>query len=80
MSGVEVDRLALRLSGLIAADGRRLAERVADGLAAWRPPPDLVPSAEHVRVTVDLQGRLQPVDALAERIVADLVRELERSS
>ena len=79
MPGVEIDRLALRFPGMSTAEARRLAERVADGLAAWRPPPDLARSRERVQVTVDSQQQAS-VDRLAESIVAELVRELERSA
>lgn len=76
MSPVEIDRLAIRLAGQGVDDGARLARRVADGLAAWRPPPDLARAAERVRVPVAHDAG-DSLDELADRIVAALIRELE---
>lgn len=79
MSPVEIERIALRLVASRADDGARLARRVADGLAVWRPPPELARTADRVRVPVMREGS-DSLDELGDRIVAALIRELEGSS
>jgi hypothetical protein len=73
---VEVERLVLRLPGDDAQAARGLARLVAEGLAAWRPRSRLAGSAERVGVSVSAAAGERD-DALAERIVAALVAELE---
>jgi hypothetical protein len=82
MSSVEIDRLTLRLAAPGIDDGTRLARRVADGLAEWRPPPDLARTVERVRVNVThgTTGAPDSLGELGDRIVAALIRELEEAS
>jgi alkanesulfonate monooxygenase SsuD/methylene tetrahydromethanopterin reductase-like flavin-dependent oxidoreductase (luciferase family) len=79
MSTVEIDRITLRLAASSADDGARLARRVADGLASWRPPPDLARAVDRLQVPV-VRDAGESIDALGERIIAALIRELERTS
>ncbi len=79
MNDVRIDRLTLRLSGLDAAEGRRLAMLVSEGLAAAALPSGAVSHLGSIRLDL----RADPpagVDALAEQVVRGIVRELSRST
>jgi hypothetical protein len=73
---LHVDRLALRLAGISAADGRRLAELVGERLAA-APSPAGAADTGTMRLTVDAQPG-EGLDSMAHRIVEALLRELAR--
>jgi hypothetical protein len=79
MADVSIQRLTLKLSGLSAGDGRRLAERIAEGLAAVALPAGLaLLEVEKVQVKA-AAGAGQSVDQLAGQIVAEIVRQVQRS-
>ncbi len=75
MPRIEIDRLSLKLSGLSEDQGRLLAMRVAEGLAAAPAPGGAVQrDAMQASATMVPGGN---VTTLADRIVADLVRQLK---
>jgi hypothetical protein len=74
---LHVDRLTLRLAGLSAADGRRLARLVGEGLAAATPPVG-AGRIDSLRVTLAAPGD-EALEATAQRIVAGIVRDLARA-
>ena len=67
MSEIYVDRLSLKLSGLTDDEGSRLALLVAKGLGG-------PVNATHVR-----SGGTRDLDLLSTRIIAEVMRELNRS-
>lgn len=74
---IEIDRLALRVPGLSEAEGRQLAELVGRYLAASSPPARQVDAAS---LSVSLPARSgEPLESLAQRIVAEMLRSLSRS-
>ena len=77
MTDLTIDRMTLSLSAISTSDGERLARLIAQNLAAesWSETPRTRDS-----VTVDVppaNGR--DIDRLAEQIVSDLVRQLNRT-
>jgi hypothetical protein len=79
VSGVEIDRLVLRLSGVPEGDGQRLARLIAQGLGRAG---SSIEAASHGQA---MQMRVTPrtgagVDDLAEQVVEELLRELKSSS
>lgn len=78
MAEFVLDRLTLKLSGLSQHDGERLAERVAETLAVAALPCEtpLQIDTLHVR----LRARPEDgIDQLATRIVAEVLRQVERT-
>jgi hypothetical protein len=75
---LDLDRLSLRLTGLSATDGRRLARLVAEYLAAADPPGAPV-AADRLRVSVAAHAG-ESLDALAQRIATETLYALARSS
>jgi hypothetical protein len=74
---LQIDRLALRLSGLPEADARRLALLVASSLAAT----DARGPSLTGRLRLDLSARAgEPLEALAQRIAAGVDSALARTS
>ena len=76
MADIRIGKLTLKLSGLSRPDSELLARRIAEGLAAsdLQGAPNKIGSIS-TRVTAPGAGR---TDALAEAVIADLVRTLER--
>ena len=76
MPDLTIERLSLHLSGLSEGEGQRLARLIADGLAqvsiSGGENRDVMNAAITVSPGVDMQE-------LSERIVADVVRQLDRS-
>ena len=76
MPDLTIERLSLHLSGLSEGEGQRLARLIADGLAqvsiSGGENRDAMNTAITASPGVDMQQ-------LSERIVADVVRQLERS-
>jgi hypothetical protein len=76
MPDLTIERLSLHLTGLSEGEGQRLARLVADGLAqvsiSGGENRDVMNAAITVSPGVDMQE-------LSERIVADVVRQLDRS-
>jgi hypothetical protein len=76
MPDLTIERLSLHLSGLSEGEGQRLARLIADGLAqvsiSGGENRDAMNAAITASPGVDIQK-------LSERIVADVVRQLDRS-
>ena len=72
-----LDRLSLRVSGLSPSDGRRLVELVGERLAQAAPPAD-GGQAHGLRVSI-AAGAADTLDALAQRIVDEMLRSFARS-
>ncbi|MCY1078699.1 hypothetical protein [Archangium lansingense] len=78
MSELIIDRLALKLSGLNESQGRQLARLLSEGFAAASLPEGA--SASTDRLQVDVRARPgEPLEALSERIVAQVLRDLQRT-
>jgi hypothetical protein len=73
---IDIGRLAIDAPHLSADDGERLARRVAEGLRSEVPLRDHGSAVDAMRVAVNDQGG--GIDALAEAIVADLLRQIGR--
>jgi hypothetical protein len=71
---LHVDRLTLRLAGLSAADGRRLAQLVASCLAS-ADAPGAPTSLDRLRVSVAPHPG-ESLESMAERIAAELLYAL----
>lgn len=76
MPDLTIERLSLHLSGLSEAEGERLARLIADGLAHASMPGSENRDAMKAAVTAFPGGDMQE---LSERIVTDVVRQLDRS-
>ena len=78
MAAIDIDRLSLRLSGISGGDGQRLARLIAEGLAAS---PIGIEGTHHLD-TMQVNVTARPgssMDMLSQRIVADVLRQLERT-
>jgi hypothetical protein len=75
MDEIRIDRLTLQLSGISESEGRRLAMRITEGLAAAAIPGDVAAAQGAIRVDLSAGS----VDTLPERIVAEVLRQLRRS-
>lgn len=81
MQEIHIDRLILKLSGLSEDEGRRLAIRVSEGLAAADIPNAALENPGALRLDLRALPRGQSdVDSLARHIVSGLIRELSRSA
>ncbi len=78
MSGTLIERLILDVPAMSAADGRRLGLLVAAGLARASAGVAGAADLASVRVVVE-PGRSGTIEALADRIVADALRQIGRS-
>jgi hypothetical protein len=77
MADLSIERLSLHLSGLSEGEGRRLARRVADGLAAASMPIGSMDiDSMQSRLTARPGSNLLEI---SDQIVADLLSRLERS-
>jgi hypothetical protein len=78
MATIDIDRLTLKLSGLSEREGQRLARLIAEGLAQADIPNTAPRRLETLRVnlTAPADGN---VDRLSQQIVADVLRQLERT-
>lgn len=76
MSDLTIERLSLHLSGLSEGEGERLARLVADGLANV----SMAGAANRDRMKAVITASPgADMQELSDRIVADLVRQLDRS-
>jgi hypothetical protein len=78
MTEIHIDRLTLNLSGLSVRDGERLARLIGEGLGTAN-----LPDAES-RLVGNMQVKIQAdkrgdVDKLSKQIVADVLRQLQRT-
>jgi hypothetical protein len=76
MPDVTIERLSLHLSGLSEGEGQRLARLIADGLAQVSISGGENRAAMSAAITASPGVDMQK---LSERIVADVVRQLDRS-
>jgi len=78
MAAIDIDRLSLRLSGISGSDGQRLARLIAEGLAAS---PIGIEGTHHLdAMQVNVTARPgSSMDMLSQQIVADVLRQLERT-
>jgi len=78
MEAINIDRLSLRLSGISGGDGQHLARLIAEGLAAA---PIGIEGTHHLdAMQVNVTARPgSSMDMLSQRIVADVLRQLERT-
>ena len=73
MKEVQIDRLVLQVPDLSAADGRRLALQIADGLGTLTGGGDISAFSLNLRVSAGAS-----VDELARQILAELFTEVRR--
>jgi len=78
MADITIDRLTLRLSGLSESDGQRLAARIAEGLAAAAPAGGRPRHMDALRVNVAAAPG-DGVERIAAQVVADILRQIERT-
>jgi hypothetical protein len=76
MPDLTIERLSLHLSGLSEGEGQRLARLIADGLAQVSISGGENRDAMNAVITASPGVDMQE---LSERIVADVVRQLDRS-
>lgn len=77
MAGLEIERLTLHLSGLSEGEGRHLARLIADGLAS-APLPESAGSRSSMSSQITARTG-DDVQELSQQILADLLRQLQRS-
>jgi len=75
---ITIDKLTLQLSCLSEEEGRKLARLVAEDLAMVTVPAGCAPDMASVSVNVT-QAPGASVNTLSEQIVAEMLRELERT-
>jgi hypothetical protein len=79
MDDIDIQRLTLKLSGLDEPQGRRLASLIAQGLAGATIEDDV--ESEQSAVRVDFKASpLGSLGLLSNRVVAEVLRQLKRSS
>jgi hypothetical protein len=76
MPELTIERLSLRLTGLSESESRRLPRLIAEGLAAAAP--DVSGKRDNMRANINATAG-SSVQQLSDQIVAELVRQLERS-
>ena len=78
MSELIIDRLALKLSGLNESQGRHLARLLSEGFASASLPEGAATSTP--KLAVDVRAKAgESLEALSERIIAQVLRELRRT-
>jgi hypothetical protein len=79
MAELSIDRLTLKLPDFSEHEARRLASLVAEGLAGAPRPAG--PSRSVERLPVEVTGsRDESTDRLAQQIIAEILRQLERET
>lgn len=76
MAQMNIERLALKLSGINANEGQRLAQLIAQGLAATTISSEGPRHIDSLRVNATASPA-NGVDMLSKQIVAEIVRQLE---
>ncbi len=77
MTDINIERLSLNLPGWTAQRGERLARKLADGLARTGPSPGA--PLDVSSLNINLRGmQNESDDALADHIVAEIIRQLDR--
>jgi hypothetical protein len=73
MAEVAIDRLSLKLSGVSAGEGERLARLIADGLGRQK----LTSSGQSVEgMTININSSGGNLQRLSEQIVREIMRQL----
>jgi len=75
---ITIDKLTLQLSGLSEEEGRKLARLLAEDLAVVTLPGGCSPDTVSVSVNVTSAPGAS-VNTLSQQIVADLLRQLDRT-
>jgi hypothetical protein len=79
MTEISIERLTLKLSGISERDGQRLAQLIAEGLGDHISLSSEAPRhLDSMRVNVAARPG-SSLDMLAKQVVADMLRQLERS-
>ena len=78
MTEITIDRLTLKLSGISERDAQRLARLIAEGLGTVPISPEGAHHLDTMRVKVAASPG-SSVDMLTQQIVAEVLRQLERS-
>ena len=78
MPDISIDRLTLHAPGFSEVEARRLALAVTEGLAGVRLPPGTA-APERIAVNAPAEAGKPRPERLADRIVAEILRQLERS-
>ncbi len=76
MAEMNIERLALKLSGINESEGQRLAQLIAEGLASATISPEGPRHIDALRVNATASPG-NSVDMLSKEIVAEIVRQLE---
>lgn len=79
MNDIRIERLALKLTGISEADGRRLAMLITEGLAA-APLSEAPPGAPQALQVSMNAGAEQGLESLSNQIVSELVSQLARTA
>ena len=77
MPEINIERMSLSLSGISEDEGRKLAQHIADGLASATMP-DSARGNEAMQSSLTIRPGSSMPD-LGAQIVADLIRQLNRS-
>lgn len=75
---ITIDKLSLQVCGLSEEEGRKLARLVAEDLALVSLPPGCPESVDGVGVNVT-QPTSAPAQTISQLIVADVLRQLQRT-
>jgi hypothetical protein len=78
MAAINIDQLALKLSGVSERDGQRLAQQIADGLAHASISAESSQQLDALRVNVTARPG-DSMDWLSKQIIADILRQLNRT-
>ena len=78
MAEIIIDRLSLKLSALSERDGEYLARRIADALGAAAVALEGSRHLDAMQVNVTAEPGT-PMDTLSQRIVAEMLRQLDRT-
>lgn len=78
MPEINIGRLTLKLSGLSEGEGQRLARLIAEGLATAPGPTGSSRHLDALQADVSAWPGIE-TDDLSKQIVADLLRQLDRS-
>lgn len=75
---IEIDKLALKLSGISEHEGNVLAWKIREALATASPAAGHPPQIDSLKIAVERMPG-EGMDFLSKRIVANLLSQIERS-
>lgn len=75
---ITIDKLTLQLSGLCEDDGRKLARLLAEDLAIVTVPANCCPDIHSMNVNITRSPGVS-VKTLSQQIIADMLRQLDRT-